>query len=150
MAIADVLRACPLFYELFDREIERITHKCRVLSGTQGDILLRKGSTLDALYVILEGRLTADHIDYQVPLTTGDPFGESYLVDERISPAHLIARSDCAILKIQFEDVYSLFEQEPRIFGLLMLNLSRLLARRLQGTEQKVNALARFKRLNSD
>ena len=140
MAVADLLRGCPLFFELYDHEVERVTRFCRVHSRRPGEVILARGQPLHALYVVLQGRACAEWNKGQssgekLVLNVGDPFGESYLADEKACSADVIAETDCALLEIEFSGIYALFQKEPRVFGLLMLNLSRLLAKRLNQQE---------------
>ena len=142
MAVADLLRGCPLFFELYDHELERITRFCRVHSRKPGELILAQGQPLRALYIVLQGRARAEWkkstgIVQALSLGVGDPFGESYLADERACSADVIAETDCALLEIEFSGIYALFKKDPRVFGLLMLNLSRLLAKRLNQQEDE-------------
>jgi len=141
MAIADILRGCPLFFELEDREIEAITRQCRVHSCRPGQTILEQGQELQALYIVLEGEFSAERHDYPpgAPpirvLLAGDPFGEGYLVGDLSTPESLIATTESVLLEIQYQEIFRLYRKEPALFGLLMLNLSRLLARRLAALE---------------
>jgi CRP/FNR family cyclic AMP-dependent transcriptional regulator len=132
MAVADLLRGCPLFFELYDHEVERLTRFCRVHSRKPGELILMRGQPLHALYIILQGRARAQ-TGQGMPwvLGVGDPFGEAYLADDKACPADLFAETDCALLELEYSGIYALFKSEPRVFGLIMLNLSRLLAKRL-------------------
>jgi hypothetical protein len=51
----------------------------------------------------------------------------------RISP-HV----DLFMKGVVYADIFSIFQSEPRIFGLILLNLSRLLARRIKATNQHI------------
>jgi len=147
MAIADILRGCPLFFELEDREIEAITRHCRVFACLSGQRVLEQGHELQALYIVLEGEFSAERQDYPpgAPplrvLLAGDPFGETYLVGELRTPESLIAKSESVLLEIQYQEIFALHRKEPALFGLLMLNLSRLLARRLATLELRGSPL---------
>jgi len=146
MAIPDLLRGCPLFFELYDTEIERITRYCAVTSYEPGGQIVAEGQEGDEIFVILEGSAHIEKMTAQGPLRIhtlrkGDPFGELVLVDERKRSANIVAAEDCSVLELHYSQIFNLYEQEPRIFGLIMLNLSRLLARRLRETNLSLQAL---------
>lgn len=143
MAISDLLRGCPLFFELYDAEIEKLTKYCSVYTFAAGDVIVEDGQEGNEIYVILEGEARIEKRGSGEPLriqglVKGDPFGEMVLVDERKRSATIVAESDASILEIKYGDVFNLYEKEPRIFGLIMLNLSRLLARRLKETNRLI------------
>ncbi len=141
MAIADILRGCPLFFELEDREIEAITRQCRVFSCRPGQRILEQDQALEALYIVLEGEFTAERQDYPPgappsrTLLAGDPFGEGYLVGEVRSSESLSSTSESVLLEVRYQEIFALHHREPTLFGILMLNLSRVLARRLSAIE---------------
>jgi CRP/FNR family cyclic AMP-dependent transcriptional regulator len=146
MAIPDLLRGCPLFFELYDSEIERITRFCAVTSHEPGGAIVREGQEGDEIFVILEGSAYIEKQTQQGPLRIhtlrkGDPFGELVLVDERKRSADIVAAENCSVLEMHYSQIFSLYEEEPRIFGLIMLNLSRLLARRMRETNLSLQAL---------
>jgi len=141
MAIPDLLRGCPLFKELYDKELEKIVRHCSVYNFKKDDLIVQEGEEGDAIFVILEGdakvqkTIAGGTIQIQ-PLSRGDVFGEMVLLDERIRSADVLAVTNCAILELKYGSVFQLFKKEPRIFGILILNLSRLLAQRLRGSNQ--------------
>jgi len=146
MAIPDLLRGCPLFFELFDTEIERITRYCSVSTHEPGGAIVSEGQEGDEIFVILEGSAHIEKLTQKGPLRLhtlrkGDPFGELVLVDERKRSADIVAAENCSVLEMHYSQIFSLYEEEPRIFGLIMLNLSRLLARRMRETNLSLQAL---------
>ena len=146
MAIPDLLRGCPLFFELFDPEIERITRYCSVSTHEAGGAIVSEGQEGDEIFVILEGSAYIEKLTQQGPLRLhtlrkGDPFGELVLVDERKRSANIVAAESCSVLEMHYSQIFSLYQEEPRIFGLIMLNLSRLLARRMRETNLSLQVL---------
>jgi CRP/FNR family cyclic AMP-dependent transcriptional regulator len=138
MAIADILRGCPLFHELEDREIDRITRNCRVYSCCPGELFLPENTPLSGFYIVLEGEFSthgtgspAGDNSKSRHLLPGDPFGESYLLGETNSPSSRRAERDSVLLELDHPSIFELYKSEPALFGLLMLNLSRILARKI-------------------
>ena len=146
MAIPDLLRGCPLFFELYDAEIERITRFCSVTTFEAGTPIVTEGQEGDEIFVILEGSAHIEKRTQAGPLRVhtlrkGDPFGELVLVDERKRSADIVAAEFCSVLEMHYSQIFGLYQEEPRIFGLIMLNLSRLLARRMRETNLALQGL---------
>jgi len=141
MAIPDLLRGCPLFFEMYDKEIEKLVRNCSVLSFEKGDTIVRDGEEGHQIFVLLEGealvqKKTAKGLIKIQPLKQGDVFGEMVLVDEKMRSADIVAQVYSYVLEIDYSEIFALFKKEPRIFGLLILNLSRLIARKLKSSNQ--------------
>ncbi len=139
MAISDLLKSCPLFSELFDKEIEQVVLVCSVFSYGTGTQILTAGQQGGCLFVVLEGDLSETFRDAKgivmapTKLRQGAVFGElGFLLDGKINFGDVVSLTKVSILEIHEDAVFKLFEKNPRLFGLLMLNLSRCLARRLK------------------
>ena len=143
MAIPDHLRGCPLFFELYDEEIEKIVKFCTVYTFEAGDPIVKDGQDGNEIFVMLEGtasvrKTTAKGSLLIQSLKNGDVFGEMVLVDEKKRSADIIADSHAYVLEIKYDDVFRLFKSESQIFSIMILNLSRLLAKRLRSANEFV------------
>jgi CRP/FNR family cyclic AMP-dependent transcriptional regulator len=146
MAIPDLLRGCPLFFELYDKEVERIVHMCDVFEVPTGEAIIRDGEIGNDIFVVLEGAAVAQKSTPKGIITVnilkqGDVFGEMVLVDEKIRSATIMATANCSILRVKYKDIFVLFQKEPKIFGIVILNLSRLLAKRLRNANKTIVTL---------
>jgi len=160
MAISDLLKGCPLFFELYDGEIEKIVNKCNVYTFEKGDLIIEDGEEANVLYIMLEGaaiiqkRTSKKKINI-APLNQGDVFGEMILLDEKIRSADVVAEKKSHVLEIHYDHIFNLFKKEPGIFGLMILNLSRLLSKRvrtangiIQNVSQDIQKLERSNKRN--
>ena len=116
MAIPDLLKGCPLFFELYDTEIERIVSHCLVSTHAPGELVVRDGEEGNEIFVVLDGTLqiqktTPTGLIKIQTLGQGDVFGEVVLIDERTRTADIVANSECHILEIGFDDVFGLFQK---------------------------------------
>ena len=136
MAIPDLLKSCPLFFELYDKEIEKIVKHCSVYTFSDGDVVVEDGEEGDQIFVLLDGEarvekaLPEGRITIQ-KLRAGDVFGELALMGQKTRTADIVSGDISHILEIKYNDIFVLFKKEPRIFGLLLLNISRLISKRL-------------------
>ena len=141
MGVPDLLRGCPLFYELYDKEIEKVVNRCEVFELTEGEFVIKDGEEGDQIFVVLDGTLMVQKdtpgglIEIQ-PLKSGDVFGEMVLVGEKIRSADVVAKEKSHLIEISYENIFKLYKSEPKIFGLMILNLSRLLSNRLKASNQ--------------
>jgi len=150
MAISDLLKGCPLFFELYEKEIEKIVKTCNVFSFQQGDYIIKDGEEANVLYIMLEGgadiqKKMKRKIVTIAPLTQGDVFGEMILLDEKIRSADVVATRNTHVLELHYDNIFNLFKKEPRIFGLMLLNLSRLLSRRVRTANMIIRELSVYK-----
>ena len=53
------------------------------------------------------------------------------LMGEKTRQADVVAVDVCHVLEISYDEIFQLFRKEPKIFGLVLFNLSRLVSRRL-------------------
>lgn len=142
MGVLDTIKGCPLFFELYDEEIETIVEKCQVLSLENGDFIIKEGDHGNDFFIILSGY--ADVLKGETKLAElhkGDLFGELVLLNETLRTADIVARTYTDLLVMDYESIFGLYKTNPKIFGLLILNLSRLLTQRLKKSGQDLRAL---------
>lgn len=137
MATIDQIKRCFLFYEILDSEIDQVVEDCIVESYENGEVVFKEGDIGRDFYVILAGkvRLTKNvnnrDVDIMV-INKGEALGETVLTNESIRMTSVIASGNVDLLVIDQDTIFSLYEKQPRIFGIIMLNLSRMLTTRLQ------------------
>lgn len=142
MSIIQVVKSCPLFYELYDDEIMKIVEKCRVISLEPGDFVFKKGEEGNEIFLLLNGSGSVMKDDIKIAsLRKGDLFGEMVLLKDPIRHADICIDGFADILVVEYDDIFGLFETNSKVFSLLMLNLSRMLATRLKDTGSKVKDL---------
>lgn len=139
MGIVDLLRASPLFFELYDKELEKVVSHCQVLEFKKDDYIVTDGEEGDQIFIMLDGsamvqKETANGLIKIQPLGQGDVFGEMVLMDIRKRSADIVAQSKAYVLEMRYGDIFNLFEKEPKIFGLIMLNFSRLVTKKLRAS----------------
>jgi CRP/FNR family transcriptional regulator, cyclic AMP receptor protein len=155
MAIPDLLKGCPLFYELYDKEIEKIVQYCNVISFEPQEVVVTDGKEGNEIYIVLDGSVKVqkklEHETLTIQnLGPGDVFGEMVLVSEKTRSADIIANTQCSVLEIGYNDIFNIFKKEPAIFGLIILNLSRLLAKRLKNSNEMILMLQEMPIINKD
>src|SRR5690242_11594173 len=142
-AVQQVMRRVPLFSQLNDDELGRISEPARERSYPKNSVILFEDDPGDALYVVKQGQVKVVLIGEdgrEVILSVlgeGDFFGEMALIDDEPRSAHVIAMGDSTLLVLRREDFQGLLMQTPAI-ALAML---RELTRRLRRVDEKVGSL---------
>jgi CRP-like cAMP-binding protein len=142
MSVLEIVKGSPLFYELYDTEILKIVEKCKVINLEEGDYIFKENEEGDEIFLILQGSAIVKKGDLTIgKLRKGDLFGEMVLLKEKSRNADIIANNFCDVLVMKYDDIFSLFERDNKIFSILMLNLARMLATRLKKTGQTIAEL---------
>lgn len=108
--------------------------------------IFRQGEASDALYLVLEGSISVLVEDANDPeqamvvsyLNPGDFFGEMGLFGETARTANVIAREDCEIARISYEEFHQIRNEFPEI----LYALTHQLGSRLRTTTRKLTDLA--------
>lgn len=137
MATIDQIKRCFLFFELLDNEIELVVNNCYVETYGGNEVIFREGDVGSEFYVILSGkvRLTKNVNGQEVEIMTmnkGEALGETVLTNESKRLTSITTVGTVNLLVIDQETIFSLYDRHPRIFAIIMLNLSRILTARLQ------------------
>lgn len=142
MSIINIIKSSPLFFELYDEEVEEIIANCSVLNLEKGGYIFREGDEGNEIFLILSGSAHVMKNDVElVELKKGDLFGEMVLLDERTRTADIMASTYTDVLVLSYDVIFSTFKKNPKIFSLLMLNLCRLLSKRLKGSSDEIRRL---------
>jgi CRP-like cAMP-binding protein len=67
--------------------------------------------------------------------TTGDCFGETSVIAIHQHTASAIAMVDTELLVVPREKLFALYHTDPKLFGMLILNIAREACRRLSKAE---------------
>ena len=142
MGILQTVKGCPLFYELYDKEILDIVNYCRVINLGKGESVFKMGDEGNEVFLILSG--SAKVVKNGVELATlrrGDLFGEMVLLKDNKRNADIITDTFTDVLMIDYTDIFGYFKEDPKIFSILMLNLARMLATRLKGAGETIERI---------
>jgi CRP-like cAMP-binding protein len=142
MSIINIIKSSPLFFELFDEEIDSLIANCNVLTLEEGEFIVKDGEEGDEIFLILSGGAFVKKGDVTlVELRKGDLFGEMVLLDQRTRTADIVASTYTDVLVMSYDTIFNTFSKSPKIFSILILNLCRLLAKRLKGSSEEIKRL---------
>lgn len=123
------LKSVSLFKKIPAEIISRIAMIAEEVSVLQGDVIFKEGDDGDAMYVIVEGKISIQKGRKQIAsLGKWDCMGEMALLEDEPRSADAAAEEDSILLRISQESFSELLNQNPGI----MFSLLRLLSGRLR------------------
>jgi CRP/FNR family transcriptional regulator, cyclic AMP receptor protein len=143
----DVLRQKMLFLGLSDGQLQALASIMRKRTYRAGEEVIQRGDLDDTLYVIEKGSVelrVPDEKDVERVVSVfekgsyvdegyaGDFFGEFSLVGLEPWSATVAARERTALLQLNRDDLYELFSRDIDLQIGMILNIARVLSRRLR------------------
>lgn len=145
-AVANLVKGCPLFHEIYDNEVEAIIADCLVASYQPGDVIIKQGDEGTDICVILSGEadITVEKdgdSHFIATIGKGDIFGEMVLINETERTANIICKEKCDVLVMSFDNFYKFYSKNPSVFALMVLNVTRLITKRLKNANGIIQGL---------
>ena len=127
----EVTRIGP-FDGLGEEQAQRCLGKSNILACAAGDRVLKKGGVARNMFVVLDGNLEVRDGETLVRiLSPGDVFGEMAFLLEQPRAADVYAATDARILSLSEGTLRKLIESDPDVAAGLLLNVSKMLCRRI-------------------
>ena len=135
----------PLFRGLRALEARIVVLMARLASARPGDFVTRTGEMRAELYVLLNGQCEVRREDQAAILTLGrgDVIGEMGLVRARPRSANVVVTEPAEYLVLDGGFLDRLQRRHPRIASKVFLNLTRILADRLESTTDQLVVISR-------
>lgn len=142
MSILNLIKSNHLFHELYDHEIMELIEGCKVHKFKPGEIIFELGDIGEEVYILLNGDAEIVKNDIVIHrLRKGDLFGELVLLKENKRNATIRSSNFSDALVIHYNDIFSNYNRDSRIFAVLMHNLARMLAGRLRSAGSEIQGL---------
>ena len=130
----EYLRELATFGALADACIEQLLGEGRLFEIDAGETLYEAGSSADEFYVVIDGTLDLFHHSQGkwAPTRTyhpGDQLGFVGIIALHPHRGTAVACERSVMVAIGGRQFFALNDQDPHSFGILMINLSRELAR---------------------
>jgi CRP/FNR family transcriptional regulator, cyclic AMP receptor protein len=140
-----VLKGVSLFHEWSAGELAEFATYLSVASFEAREVVFWEGDPGDKLYIIAEGtvivsRKIKGNVEAVITrLSGGEFFGELDVIDDLSASATLQTETNCIFFTIGRLELYERLEAAPRLYGKFLLALLKVLAKRLRGTNNKLN-----------
>jgi CRP-like cAMP-binding protein len=140
----EILKNIPLFSELNDRDLKRITQVASRQRYHKDNLILIEEEVGSTMFVILDGRVKISRISDDGRevilsiLSEGDFFGEMSLLDGHTRSANVTASEESELLVIRREEFLQLLRDYPQI----AINLLKELAQRIRKSDEHIKSLS--------
>jgi CRP-like cAMP-binding protein len=137
--VLPVLNRIAILGGLTDAQLYRVFRLLQTISYQKGDVIFEQGSAPSHIYIVLLGsvKLVA-YLDLEpmelLFLDAGACFGETAVISIQKHEASAIATESTELLIFPRHELFGLYETDPGLFGMLMLNIAREACRRLRKT----------------
>ncbi len=145
--ILERLAACPVFQDIPTRGLRMIRSMCHLRYYKENEHIFRQGEPGVGLYIILEGKVEiyrTENDEYRrqfAILGEGDFLGELALLEDLPRTASARAQSYSRIMGFFRPDLLSLYQRNPRLGSVIVMNMARLTARRLINTNAELEKM---------
>lgn len=146
------LKNAAAFGALSDQAITYLMEKGNIHTLRKGDILIESGSPSGSFFIVLEGSLEyyqtvdTDQLEHIYNFHFGEAIGFVSMIALTPWPGNTVANEDSLVLEVTSNLFYQLHCEMPLDFGVLLINLSRELARKILSLIEMVGALKQGKR----
>jgi len=124
------VRRVPIFKELRDDFIVRLTSVMNELSFPANYTIFRQGEEGRSLYIVVSGRVKVHIGNKQLAeVEQGKYFGEMAVFDTQPRSATATTLEHCEFLELTQEQLYDAIEETPEIAVNIIRELSRLIRR---------------------
>ena len=139
-AVVSILSEISMFGGLSDEQQNEILRRVEIGTFKRGQTIFREGDDPTHLYIVKSGLVSLFISDKEIKiekkrLGKGECFGHVALISITKHNLSAVAVVDSEILVFSKELLRQLHHEDSQLFSLLILNIARELARRLQFTD---------------
>jgi CRP-like cAMP-binding protein len=136
---ADILDGLELFKDFSYPELNTIGHFLDRTARKSGEVIFNEGDPGTYMLILVEGRLSIfKGGEHGTQLLShegrGRIVGEMALLDQERRSATCVAETDCTMLTLDAAGMHRMSVERPLLAYRFMLNLAKLLSRRLRRT----------------
>ena len=133
-ARTEALRMIPLFKELSDAALKRLTKIASEVEAAAGQVLVQPNMAGSGLFVLEEGTVVVERGSRRIELGPGEFFGDlALLTSEAVHAARVRALTPVRFLAIRREDFLKLLSAQPKMAIAMASVLAERLAAAVKG-----------------
>jgi len=136
-----VKRILYILGQLNDRDVDWLAQTGQRRWLDEGNVLIREGERNDALYILLEGRMSVhvDKVGLVAEMGSGEIIGELSLVESAPPSATVTAVTACRLLAVPHTELNKRLDSDDAFGHRLYRALAMLLADRLRDRVKRVH-----------
>ncbi len=136
-----ILSRISFFGGISDPQREEIFRLLEVASFRKGEYVSKRGETPSHVYIVKTGRINLLIEDDEIAINkrafaVGDCFGEAAMLSTINNTASFVAAEDSELIMLSRRSLNDLRNEDLNLFCVLIMNLARELARKLQYTDE--------------
>jgi len=140
-SVLPILSEIAIFGGFLDRQLSEILKYLEEGILGQGEYVFQRGDEPSYIYIVKKGKIDLlitkqKLILKKKTLAVGDCFGEASLMAMHKHTATAVALEDSEVMVLSRPALMHLQKQDAKLFALLMMNIARELARRLELTDE--------------
>ena len=138
-----ILHSVTIFAGIGDDDFERYFKEDGITLKKRGEVLIKEGTNADEIYILLEGSLKVVLDLENEPLELlaigpGKVVGEASVIGIQQHSASVVVTTDATLFTLSRKTLMQIHKENAELFGHLILNISRELARRLYASNQVI------------
>ncbi len=139
--VLPILNRIALFGGLTDAQLYAVFRRLLHTHYRQGEFIFEAGDEPSEIYIVWRGRveLVLDvggaNLAERV-FEVGDCLGETAVIGIQRHTAGAVARTDTDLIVLPRSVLFGLYDTDPKLFGMLILNIAREACRRLRSADE--------------
>lgn len=135
-----ILKKMPVLIGLQENEYQTVLAMCSSTVVKKGETLFKQGDDGSSMFILLSGEIDINvkGVGTVHVMKAGEILGEIGLVKSIARTAAAVTTRDCVLLELYAEILHEVVKKQPRIGYIIMRNVARILADRLDQSN-KVN-----------
>ena len=140
-SVLPILSEIAIFGGFLERQLSEIFKYLEECLFKKGEYIFQRGDEPSYIYIVKKGKIDLLITKQKVilkkkTLGVGDCFGEASLMAMHKHTATAVALEDSEVMVLSRRALMHLQKQDSKLFALLMMNIARELARRLELTDE--------------
>lgn len=140
-SVMSILSKISFLGAVSDEQREEIFRLLEVGTVKRGEYVSKRGEQPSHIYIIKKGRIALEINDNEAMIKkrefgVGDCFGEAALLSMNNNTASFVATEDSELIVLSRKSLSQLRHEDLNLFCVLIANLARELARKLQYTDE--------------
>lgn len=136
----ETLQGVTIFSGFSTDNLRYICNNCPVLDAPEGEMIIKEGTEASEIMILLRGRVSIVLNMSEEPLElmefgVGSCIGEASVIGIQSHSASAVVLENAVLMVLHRKVLMDLFDNNKSLFSLLILNIARELARRLQRTD---------------
>lgn len=139
--VISILSKIAIFGGFTEVQLYEIFKLLKVASYAEGEYIYKRGDEPRYIYIIQRGEvkisLDSKGVSFElISLSVGNSFGETSVIGIQSHSASALAVAATDLIVLERSALLNIFETDKELFGMLILNIARETARRLQKTDE--------------